>query len=87
MEAKRPAAADNVDLTPAWFRELEVTGAYATAGDAFEVAIELAGQAPLDGLLGVTYPLSRWREALDHAGDAGRLGTVKVAFDLRSAAA
>jgi threonine dehydrogenase-like Zn-dependent dehydrogenase len=79
--------AENVDLTPAWFRELEVTGAYATAGDAFDVAIELAGQAPLDGLLGVTYPLSRWREALDHAGDAGRLGTVKVAFDLRSAAA
>jgi threonine dehydrogenase-like Zn-dependent dehydrogenase len=75
-----------IDLTPAWFRELEVTGAYATAGDAFDVAIELAGQAPLDGLLGVTYPLSRWREALDHAGDAGRLGTVKVAFDLRSAA-
>jgi threonine dehydrogenase-like Zn-dependent dehydrogenase len=75
-----------IDLTPAWFRELEVTGAYATAGDAFDVAIELAGQAPLDGLLGVSYPLSRWREALDHAGDAGRLGTVKVAFDLRSVA-
>ena len=77
---------EGVDLTPAWFRELEVTGAYATAGDAFAVAMSLAEQAPLDGLLGVTYPLSRWREALDHAGDAGRLGTVKVAFDLRSAA-
>ena len=78
---------EGIDLTPAWFRELEVTGAYATAGDAFDVAIDLAEQAPLDGLLGVTYPLSRWREALDHAGDAGRLGTVKVAFDLRGAAA
>src|SRR3954447_24413910 len=77
---------EGIDLTPAWFRELEVAGAYATAGDAFDVAMELAGHAPLDGLLGVTYPLSRWREALDHAGDAGRLGTVKVAFDLRSAA-
>ena len=77
---------EGIDLTPAWFRELEVTGAYATAGDAFEVAMSLAEQAPLDGLLGVTYPLARWREALDHAGDAGRLGTVKVAFDLRSAA-
>jgi len=77
---------DGIDLTPAWFRELEVTGAYATAGDAFDVAMSLAGAAPLDGLLGVTYPLARWREALDHAGDAGRLGTVKVAFDLRSAA-
>lgn len=77
---------EGVDLTPAWFRELEVTGAYATAGDAFAVAMSLAEQAPLDGLLGVSYPLARWREALDHAGDAGRLGTVKVAFDLRSAA-
>jgi threonine dehydrogenase-like Zn-dependent dehydrogenase len=77
---------DGIDLTPAWFRELEVTGAYATAGDAFEVAMALAEQAPLDDLLGVAYPLARWREALDHAGDAGRLGTVKVAFDLRGAA-
>jgi threonine dehydrogenase-like Zn-dependent dehydrogenase len=77
---------EGIDLTPAWFRELEVTGAYATAGDAFEVAISLAEQAPLDGLLGVSYPLARWREALDHAGEAGRLGTVKVAFDLRGAA-
>ena len=49
--------------------------------------MSLAAAAPLDGLVGVTYPLARWREALDHAGDAGRLGTVKVAFDLRSSAA
>jgi threonine dehydrogenase-like Zn-dependent dehydrogenase len=79
--------AQPVDLTPAWFRELEVTGAYATGGDAFEVAMSVAAAAPLDGLLGVTYPLDRWREALDHAGQAGRLGTVKVAFDMRRTAA
>jgi threonine dehydrogenase-like Zn-dependent dehydrogenase len=79
-----PAA--GVDLTPAWFRELEVVGAYASAGDAFPAAMSLAATAPLDGLVGVTYPLARWREALDHAADAGRLGTVKVAFDVRSAA-
>jgi threonine dehydrogenase-like Zn-dependent dehydrogenase len=74
-----------VDMTPAWFRELDVTGAYASGGDAFEVAMRLAQSAPLDGLLGVAYPLGRWREALDHAHDGGRLGTLKVAFDLRSA--
>ena len=79
--------AEPVDLTPAWFRELEVTGAYATGGDAFDVAMSIAAEAPLDGLLGVTYPLDRWREALDHAGQAGRLGTVKVAFDMRRTAA
>jgi threonine dehydrogenase-like Zn-dependent dehydrogenase len=79
-----PAA--GVDLTPAWYRELSVVGAYASAGDAFETALALAADAPLDGLLGVAYPLGRWREALDHALSAGRLGTVKVAFDVRSAA-
>jgi threonine dehydrogenase-like Zn-dependent dehydrogenase len=77
---------DGIDMTPAWFRELDVTGAYASAGDAFDVALRLAATAPLDGLLGVAYPLGRWREALDHAHDGGRLGTLKVAFDLRSAA-
>lgn len=75
---------EGVDLTPAWFRELDVTGAYASAGDAFDVALRLAAEAPLDGLVGVAYGLDRWREALDHAHDAGRLGTLKVAFDIRS---
>jgi threonine dehydrogenase-like Zn-dependent dehydrogenase len=78
-----PAA--GVDLAPAWFRELDVTGAYASGRDAFDLAIRLAADAPVDDLVGVAYPLERWREALDHAHDAGRLGTVKVAFDLRNA--
>lgn len=79
------------DLTPLWFRELELVGAY-TGGmetlpggerrHAFDVAMELAAEVPLDGIVGATYPLGRWREALDHALAAGRLGTLKVAFDL-----
>ncbi|HET7173823.1 MAG TPA: zinc-binding dehydrogenase [Nocardioidaceae bacterium] len=86
-----PATAD---LSAAWFRELEVVGAYASAASepaaggrsAFDLATELAGAPQLDKLGGavVTYPLHRWREALDHAHSAGRLGTVKVAFDPRS---
>jgi threonine dehydrogenase-like Zn-dependent dehydrogenase len=79
------------DLSPVWFRELEVTGAYATGTElldeglrsTFDLAIDLAGDAPLDGMVGAEYPLSRWREALDHAFSAGRLGTVKVAFNPR----
>ena len=74
------------DLSPAWFRELEVAGTYASSGDAFEVAMRLAAEAPLDGVVGGRYPLHRWREALDHAHSAGRLGTVKVCFDVRSRA-
>ena len=77
------------DLTPVWFRELELVGAY-TGGtehvgevdrSTFDMAIELASDLPmLDDIVGATYPLARWREAIDHALGAGRLGTFKVAF-------
>ncbi len=85
---------DAADLSAAWFRELEVLGSYSSAQrevaaggrSAFDIAVELmAGDAV--SLLAKTvasYPLHRWREALDHAHGAGRLGTVKVAFDPRS---
>lgn len=80
------------DLTPLWFRELELVGAYTggieTVGGkrrhTFDIAIDLALQTPIDAIVGATYPLSRWREALDHALGAGRLGTLKVAFDPRA---
>ena len=71
------------DLTPAWFRELQLVGAYAGSG-AFDDAVRLAADAGLGDLVGATYPLDRWREAIDHALQAGKLGTVKVAFDPRS---
>lgn len=80
-----------VDLTPLWFRELHLVGAYASGSapqhqntehqqDDFAEAIALAGSAPLDGYVDTTYPLERWRDALDHAASAGRMGTIKVAF-------
>lgn len=78
------------DLSPAWFRELDVVGTYASRGDAFPAALRLAAEAPLGSgvggegdVLGAVYALHRWREALDHASSAGRLGTIKVAFDPR----
>jgi threonine dehydrogenase-like Zn-dependent dehydrogenase len=87
--AGMPAPAD---FSAAWFRELEVTGSYASAqrestGEpAFDIAGRLvrgdAVRALADSI--VRYPLYRWREALDHASGAGGLGTVKVAFDPRS---
>jgi threonine dehydrogenase-like Zn-dependent dehydrogenase len=76
------------DLSAAWFRELEVVGTYASARgeDAFVKAGDLAGHDAMARMAKTvaTYPLHRWREALDHAHSAGRLGTVKVAFDPRS---
>jgi threonine dehydrogenase-like Zn-dependent dehydrogenase len=82
------------DLSAAWFRELEIVGSYASSARepaaggraAFDIATELAGDSALREVASavVSYPLHRWREALDHAHSAGRLGTVKVAFDPRS---
>jgi threonine dehydrogenase-like Zn-dependent dehydrogenase len=87
--AGMPAA--GADLAPVWFRELEVTGAYATGTElteqgprsTFDLAMDLAADAPLEEMVGGEYPLNRWREALDHAFAAGRLGTLKVAFNPR----
>jgi threonine dehydrogenase-like Zn-dependent dehydrogenase len=83
--------AKGADLAPVWFRELELVGAYASGTEltengpvsTFDLALELAAVAPIEEMVGAQYPLARWREALDHAFAAGRLGTVKVAFDLR----
>jgi threonine dehydrogenase-like Zn-dependent dehydrogenase len=82
------------DLSAAWFRELEVVGTYASARTepgadgrpAFEVALELVADDSVARIAKsvASYPLHRWREALDHAHSAGGLGTVKVAFDPRS---
>ncbi|GAA5156220.1 zinc-binding dehydrogenase [Nocardioides marinquilinus] len=82
------------DLSAAWFRELEIVGTYSSARrepgaggrPAFDVATELmAADAAVQLAKTVaTYPLHRWREALDHAHGAGRLGTAKVTFDPRS---
>jgi threonine dehydrogenase-like Zn-dependent dehydrogenase len=76
----------SVDLTPLWFRELQLVGAYASGSPSpdsppdFEVAMSLAGSAPLDDWVEPPYPLRRWREALGHAAEAGKLGSVKIAF-------
>ena len=83
--------ASGADLTPAWFRELEIAGSYAGGTEptpdgprsTFALAMELASRAPLAGVVGGRYGLVNWREALDHALSAGRLGTSKIAFDLR----
>lgn len=77
----------SVDLTPLWFRELQLVGAYASGSRSspewrsdFAVAMSLAASAPLDDWVEPPYPLRRWREALGHAAEAGKLGSVKIAF-------
>ena len=76
--------AGGVDLTPLWYRELQLVGAYASGSERadFATALRLAGSPVLGGYVDTRYPLGRWREALNHAANAGHLGTVKVAFDI-----
>ena len=83
--------AGGADLTPLWFRELELVGAYTTG---IEETRRRHGATPSRSRSssrarsarcsprwsGATYPLARWRDAIDHAMSAGRLGTFKVAF-------
>ena len=73
-----------VDLTPLWQREVRLVGSYAYRSSTFATAFGLVADARLERLVSALYPLERWREALDHAGAAGRRGGVKIAFDLRS---
>jgi threonine dehydrogenase-like Zn-dependent dehydrogenase len=77
----------NIDLTPLWHKEVELAGAYAYGqeGDArtFDLAIELAATLDLGRLVSAHYRLEHYREALEHAANAGRRGAVKIVFDMR----
>ena len=73
----------SLDLTSLWHREVSLRGAYTYTNDDFAKAFDLVQDARLERLVSAVYPLERWREAIEHAADAGRRGGVKIAFDLR----
>ena len=68
-----------VDLTPLWHREINVRGSYAYGTEryegatrrTFDLAFELVAGARLGRLVTARYPLDRYREAIDHAANAG----------------
>ncbi len=72
-----------LDLTGLWHREVTLQGCYTYERDDFDTAIELVRSADLGRLVSALYPLSRYREAIEHAANAGSRGAVKIAFDLR----
>jgi threonine dehydrogenase-like Zn-dependent dehydrogenase len=76
-----------LDLTSLWHRETAIRGCYAYTREDFAGAVDLVAEAGLEQLVSATYPLSRYREAIDHAANAGARGAVKIAFDLRKKAA
>ena len=81
---------ERVDWAAIWQRELTVMGAYAYGSEparkgrrTFELALEAAPELHLERLTGPLFGLSDYRDAIAYAMSAGRLGAVKVAFDLR----
>ncbi len=82
----------SLELTPLWHREIALVGAYTygietlpdgTESRTFDLASELVTEAGLGSLVTATYPLARYRDALEHAASAGRRGATKIAFDMR----
>ncbi|HEV2953004.1 MAG TPA: zinc-binding dehydrogenase [Candidatus Dormibacteraeota bacterium] len=81
---------EKVDWTPIWQRELTVMGAYAYGKEekldgrqTFDLALELAPQLRLERFTGPLFQLGEYKDAISHAMNAGRMGSVKIAFDLR----
>jgi threonine dehydrogenase-like Zn-dependent dehydrogenase len=81
-----------LDLTGLWHRETELVGAYTygtehlpdgSTARTFDLALETAGAVEAERWLSATYPLTEHIDAIAHAGDAGRRGATKVAFDVR----
>jgi len=83
-----------VDLTPIWFRELTVIGAYGRQIESFrgrkltsyQIVHEFISQRRLpqiDRLLTHTFGLDQYRRAFDVALNKSRHHAFKVAFDLR----
>jgi hypothetical protein len=48
----------------------------------FAVAFDVALAQRTGRLVSATYPLTRFEDAVAHAGAAGRRGAVKIAFDV-----
>lgn len=82
------------DLTPFWYKELAVLGAYAYGAEqygegsvsTFRLALDMLARLGwgerLAPLVTHRYPLPRYREAFATAMHAGKHQSVKVAFDL-----
>ncbi len=84
------------DLAPVWYKQLRLKGSYAYGVEkyrgrkvkTFDLALDFMTKnglgKSLSGLVRHRFPLHRYREAIDTALRAGRLGGVKTVFDLRN---
>lgn len=87
-----PAEKTGLDLTALWHKEVALVGAYAYGAEeyrgeattSFALALRLAAEIMLERLVGPTFRLWEYPEAIRAARTSGRSGNVKVVFDLRS---
>jgi threonine dehydrogenase-like Zn-dependent dehydrogenase len=87
-----PSARSCLDLTALWYKEVSFAGTYAYGIEeyggervrSFELALRMAPEIKLGALVGPSFRLREYREAIAAARAAGREGHVKVVFDLRS---
>ncbi|MGI9049912.1 MAG: zinc-dependent alcohol dehydrogenase [Rubrobacteraceae bacterium] len=86
-----PGARSCLDLTPLWHGEVKLSGAYAYGFEeyegerikTFELAMRIVPELGLEKLVGPSFRLTDYQEAISAARSAGREGNVKVVFDLR----
>ena len=87
-----PAAKSTLDLTALWYKEIHLSGSYAYSVEEYEgkktssfaLALSLAPAINLQTLVGPSFPLESYKEAIAAARSAGREGNVKVVFDHRA---
>jgi threonine dehydrogenase-like Zn-dependent dehydrogenase len=86
-----PGAKSSLDLTALWYKEIRLVGSYAYGVEeheeektsSFELALRIAPEIKLDTLVGPSFRLQEYRDAIAAARSAGREGHVKVVVDLR----
>lgn len=82
-----------LDLTPLWMKEISLKGSYAYGIEnlggkkisTFQLAASYAEKLDLAQLLSATYRLEDYEMAIEHATNAGKRGSIKIAFDMRKA--
>ncbi len=87
-----PGAKSTLDLTALWYKEVRLTGSYAYSVEeyeeretsSFQLALRIAPEIDLQTLVGPSYPLESYKQAIAAARSAGREGHVKVVFDHKS---
>ena len=87
-----PGAKSPLDLTALWYKEIRLAGSYAYSIEehegkqtsSFQLALSIAPKIELQTLIGPSFQLDSYKEAIAAARSAGREGHIKVVFDHRS---